>query len=542
MLQFTDYKQQLFEKISAVYKISENDIDINGMHGDFTLKIFRINENHEDILNNIKDKVNDDFMDKIELDDNYINFYIKPESMLKIISESIEQFGLYPNIFQDTSKALIEHTSSNPTGPIHVGRIRNSIIGDSLFRIIDRYGTRSCTQYFVNDSGKQVISLYLGYIKYHKGAEMNVSNLLDGYQKIYENIEKDPEIRKEIQDIDEKYEKGDKKLIEQIQKTASIVLNSIKESLLKLDIKISTYVWESNFIIYGDVENLLNELSDDLLSEGNAKYLQVGDRKMFLTRQDGTSLYFARDLVYHKFKEENFDWIIDVLGEDHKEHAKNLDYVLKNFLDFQPKLDFVFYGFVSLESGKMSTRRGNIITVDDLYDRAIDESKSILKEKRPLYNEDKVNEISSAIASSSIRYNIIKINANKPVTFRWAEALNFEGDSAPFIMYAYARACSILEKTEDSGEVSSAYDEYEKGLIKAIYVYPYYLKNAVNFLRPDIIAGYLLYLVKAYNEFYLKCPILNSEFSGRRIKLLRLFKKTMEDAAALIGIKLLNQI
>ncbi|MEM0139048.1 MAG: arginine--tRNA ligase [Ferroplasma sp.] len=542
MLQFEDYRQILLEKINKLYGISKNDVVNNGAYGDFTFKIFRIKEEPQKILESIQKTVKDDFIEKIELKENYINFYIKPSSMAKTVSDSIARFGIYPNTFQDTSKALIEHTSSNPTGPIHVGRIRNSIIGDSIFRIVERYGTRSCTQYFVNDSGKQVISLYLGHVKYHSGDEMTVSNLLDGYQKIYDNISKDPEIGREVQKLDEQYENGDRELISKIQKTASIVLDSIKDTLAKLDIKISTYVWESNFLIYGDVEKMLNSLSDELLIEGNAKYVRVGDRKIFLTREDGTSLYFARDLVYHEFKAENFDWIIDVLGEDHKEHAKNLNFVLKNYMDFQPKIDFVFYGFVSLESGKMSTRKGNIITVNDLYDRALEESRAIIKIKRPGYAEDLVNDISSAVATSSIRYNIVKINANKPVTFRWSEALNFEGDSAPFIMYAYARASSILEKTDEQGELSDDYDEYEKALIKAIYMYPYYIQDAKEFLRADIIAGYLLYLVKSFNEFYLNCPILNSEYIKKRIKLLRLFKITMEDSCSLIGIKLLNQI
>ncbi|EQB73999.1 MAG: hypothetical protein AMDU4_FER2C00034G0008 [Ferroplasma sp. Type II] len=542
MLLFDDYRKIILDEIKKIYSIQDNDMDINGNFGDFTLKIFKFKENREEVYSKIKSIMGKDFIDKIELQGNYINFYIRAEKMLDTIDNSLETFGMYPNVFQDTSKALIEHTSSNPTGPIHVGRIRNSIIGDSIYRIINRYGTRSCTQYFVNDSGKQVISLYLGHIKYHRDEEMTVENLLDGYQKIYTNIEKDPDIKKEVQALDERYENGDSQLIKEIQKTASIVLQSITDSLEKLGIHISTYVWESNFIMYGNVNELINSLSDNLKSEGKAKYIEIGDKKIFLTRQDGTSLYFARDLVYHMFKSENFDWIIDVLGEDHKDHVKNLDYVLHKFLDFPSRIDYLFYGFVSLDTGKMSTRKGNIITVNDLYEKTVEESVSIIKEKRPDYGKDEIDRISRAIAASSIRFNIVKINANKPLTFRWEEALNFEGDSAPYIMYAYARACSLISRSGKSGKSSVEYNEYEKNLIKAIYFYPYYIQNSVDFLRADIMAGYMLYLVKSFNDFYLNCPIVGTEEEQKRIKIVEVFKKIMEDSAELVGIQLLEKI
>ncbi len=542
MLLFDDYKKILYEKINKIYKINENDIEINNNYGDFTLKIFKLKDKPDIIYKNIKDKLNDKFIDKIELNGNYVNFFIKPSSMIKTVNDSIHTFGKYPNTFQDTSRVLIEHTSSNPTGPIHVGRIRNSIIGDSVFRIINRYGYRSCTQYFVNDSGKQVIALYLGHIMYHKDEELTVENLLDGYQKIYNEREKNSGINKEIEALAEKYERGDKELINNIQNTASVVLESIKKSLKKLDIVISTYVWESNFILYGDVYNVLNELSDYLQSEGTAKYIEIGDKKIFLTRDNGTSLYPARDIAYHLFKAENFDWLIDVLGEDHKDHAKNLDYILSNYLDFNARVSYLFYGFVSLESGKMSTRKGRIVTLDDLYDKTVEESIKIIKEKRPEYDGKKIEEISNGIASSSIRYNIVKVNANKPLTFKWSEALNFEGDSAPYIMYSYARSCSILSKSGDYDEISNDYNEHEKKLIKAMYTYPYYLKNSVDYLRPDIIANYLLNLVKSFNEFYLNCTIIGDPEMKKRITLLKLYKKILEDASNLIGIKLLNSI
>ncbi len=543
MLLFNDYKDILLKKLKNLYgNISSNDIEIGENYGDLTLKIFKIREDPEKVLIKIRNEIRDDFIEKIELKNNYINFFIKPVEMLRTMNESIKQFSMYPNVFQDTSRVLIEHTSSNPTGPIHVGRIRNSIIGDSIFRLLDRYGYRAITQYFVNDSGKQVISLYLGHMRYHKNEKPSLENLLDGYQRIYRDREIDHSIDEEIKQLDERYENGDKELITSIQEVASIVLDSIKSSLKKIGIEISTYVWESNFILYGEVNRMLDDISTELKSEGNAKYLAIGDKKIFLTRTDGTSLYFARDIVYHLFKAQSFDWIIDILGEDHKNHAGNLDFVLKNYFDFESKINYVFYGFVSLESGKMSTRKGRIVTLNDLYDKTIEESIKIIRVKRPSYEDEKINKISKAIASSSIRFNIIKVNANKPITFKWSEALNFEGDSAPYIMYSYARACSILKKSKNYGESYGDYNEYERKLIKTMYIYPYYLKGAVDFLRPDIMANYMLLLSKTFNDFYLNCPIINDPEMNKRIKLLTTFKKILEDSSNIVGINLIDEI
>ena len=544
MLIFDDYKEIILKRLRELYPdISQNDVELGRDYGDFTLKIFKLKEDPKIILKKIKENLSEDFIERIDLQGNYINFFIRPENMLGIIYNSIKDFGYFPNTFQDTSKVLIEHTSANPTGPIHVGRIRNSIIGDSIYKILERYGYRSCTQYFVNDSGKQVISLYLGHVKYHKNEKPDLQNLLDGYQRIYREMETNKSIENEIEALAERYEKGDKELIDNIQHVASIVLDSVKASLKKIGIEISTYVWESNFILYGDVNKMLESISENLKSEGSAKYIEIGDKKIFLTRADGTSLYFSRDIVYHLFKQENFDWLVDVLGEDHKDHAKNLEYVLKTFFDFQSKIDFVFYGFVSLENGKMSTRKGRIVTLDDLYEKTIEESVKIIKEKRPDYDENLIKNVSEAIAASSIRFNIVRVNANKPIVFKWSEALNFEGDSAPYIMYSYARACSVLRKSSKSGgELGNDYNKYEKDLIRVMYSYPYSLKSAVEFLRPDIIANYLLNLSKAFNEFYLNCPVINTPEESKRILLIMVYKNIMEDASKLIGIKLLDEI
>ncbi|AAT43188.1 arginine--tRNA ligase [Picrophilus oshimae] len=542
MLLFDDYKRQLITKLNSVYKIEDKDAEINTEHGDISIRLFRIKDDPEVIKNNIYNILKKEaYIERFEINGRYLNIWLKTRLMFDILLDAFDRLGTYPDVFQDAEKALVEHTSANPTGPIHIGRTRNSIIGDSIARIIERTGMRVMTQYYVNDSGKQVLYLYIGYEKFHKNEEPTVENLLDGYQKIYNNI--DESIENEVSELSRLYEKGDTETIKKIQNIAGIVLSSIMESLKKIDVNIMSYVWESSFIINGSTSRVMSMLENSIKNDGDAKYIEYNGRKIYLTRSDGTSLYFVRDIAYHLYKAGDYDFIIDVLGEDHKEHARNLEYVLKDLLDFNANLRFVFYDFISLESGKMSTRKGNIVTLDELYNKTVDESIKIVKEKRPEYSEEKAREIAVAIASSSIRFNISKVNQNKPMTFRWSEALNFEGDSAPYIMYAYARAKSIIRKISENntGELND-FNDYERSLIKDMFLYPYYLKSAFENLRPDIIANYLLLLVKSFNDFYMKCPVIGSDQIYKRSKIIEIFIKIMEDAAPLVGIKLLDEI
>jgi len=236
---------------------------------------------------------------------------------------------------------------------------------------------------------------------------------------------------------------------------------------------------------------------------------------------------------------------IDVLGGDHKDHAKSLNHVLKEMLKLENRVSFMYYSFITLETGKMSTRRGNIVTLQDLVDRTYDEALKIVNEKRPDLSEEERKKIAEVIASSAVRYSIIRVSAPKPITFRWEEALNFESNSAPFIMYSHARAASILDKAPEP-EQSYGMDmpKEEADLVKAMYVYPYYLKDAAQDLKPDLIAAYLISLVQKFNDFYGACRVIGTDplTYARRIRIVKAYKQILSDAGDLIGIKMLDQM
>lgn len=552
MLMFTDYLRKLSESIMKEFPgVESNDISLDRTgHADFTFRIFRLLKagmKGEDVLARVRETTNSGgFIESVSLENAYLNFTVKPEYLARSITDEISTKQIYPDIFQDPERISVEHTSTNPTGPIHIGRIRNSILGDSMARILERYGYRVTTQYFVNDSGRQVASLCAGARKYCSESELTPESLLNAYRNMHRDLEEHPELEQEVQDIMQRYERGESETVEYIRKICSVILKGITDSLLSIDIKIDDYTWESNFIRTGETSKIIADLGESVHDENGAKYIQKGERKIFLSRSDGTSLYFLRDIAYHLYKFQNFDWAIDVLGENHKDHGSQLSYVFSDLLDARGKLQFMFYSYVSLESGSMSTRGGNTVTLDELLRKAMEESYRIVKQKRPDIGEEQMREIADAVATSAIRFSIVKLNANKQMVFRWSEALSFEGDSAPYIMYSYARTSSILRKAGKPSNVIQWNDleKPERELLFRIYSYPYAIEESVRGLRPESVATYLLELTRSYNDFYSECPVLNAEDpkKGRRIEILKMYRNVVKDATALLGIKILEEM
>jgi arginyl-tRNA synthetase len=553
VLIFDDLFAQLLEAIKInLPEVDNTDLvsDKSG-HADYSFRTFRLSRlmktSQEDLFSIIKEALKSvGFVSNVALSSGYVNISILDSFFLESVSKYLSERGQYPDTFQDPERVLIEHTSTNPTGPIHIGRSRNSVIGDGIARIFKRCGYRTTTQYYVNDSGKQVAALYKGFQMYHEKDDPTLGNLLDGYQKIYKTMT-DREKEKELVEPEiKRYESGDAEILQKIREYCSIVLQSIVESLQKIGIKIDDYVWESSFLRGGELDSVFESLSDKIEDDSGAKFVSMPDGyKIYLRRSNGTSLYFARDIAYHLFKALNADWIIDILGEDHKDHAKNLSYVLKEFMGYTPRLDFVTYGFMSLEGSKFSTRMGNIVSLDEFVSRATEEGLKVVREKRPDLSESRLHEIAEAVAVSSIRFSIVKVNASKQLDFRWKDALSFEGDSAPYVMYAYARSRSILSRIESvpAGDKSWTMNEWERRLARTLFSYPYHLRDALDSLRPEIIANYCLELVKSFNDFYSQCPVIGSgEETEKRVMLVKNFSEILKDAGSLIGIKFLKEM
>ncbi|MGY8734431.1 MAG: arginine--tRNA ligase [Candidatus Poseidoniales archaeon] len=442
-------------------------------------------------------------------------------------------------------KVLIEHTSANPNGPFHVGRARNAILGDSLVRLHRLFGNEVRAEYYVDDMGKQVAVLAWALANLSKEEVEQTLSGRDGVnprwsgkadhetvrwyqaaQKLREG-ENAQAIEDEIGRLVHASENGDQEVLNRFEAAYQPVLDGMLMTLSRLGIDFDTFTKESKFVIDGDVATLMQRLSEMEIygeAENGAGYLDLGQRglkgktEFFFRRGDGSSLYATRDIAYHMWKWQQSDDLINVLGEDHKLQGKQVAMALTELGERVPEV--LFYSFIKLPEGKMSTRKGNVVFMDDLLEEAQAQAATIVRGLRPDYSESKVLEIAEAVGVSAVRFNIIKVSPDKGFTFRWEEALAFEAGSAPFIMYSHTRAHSVMLRCIEAGadvdsiiasQIDYSQQEIPTGLIELLRTIARHndiLDKAVNMRKPHLFAAQLLDLANAYNGFYRDCHIL----------------------------------
>lgn len=494
----------------------------------------------------------------------YLNFKMDgvklTEGTVKDVLEMKDRYGSLPN---KGVKVIVEHTSTNPTGPIHVGRARNPIIGDTLARILDMCGYDVSTEYYVNDVGKQVVILTWGVnnlTKEQVEKEIEDRGMQDDRDKIDHKLvayyrlankmmEEDPAVQEEIGSMLRKFEAGDEEVISTVRKTAEIMLNGLKETLANIDVVLDTYTWESKFIADGSARKYVEELKQSKyagVEDDGACYLELKDfgiqgknTRFTFTRADGTTLYTTRDIAYHQDKFKRADKLIDVLGEDQKLGNKQLCCALE-ILGQTRKLDAMFYSFVSLPEGKMSTRKGVVVYLDDLIDEAVSRAYDEIRSRRDDMPEDRMREIAKIIGVGAIRYNIVRVQPEKQLVFKWEEALSFDGNSGPFLQYSYARACSMLRKAGDFEEVvdpSLLTDPFELSLIKTISKFESVIEQAGENRRIHLLPAYGHELASAFNQFYASVPVLNSKAEkDARLTLVKCSKIVLKNVLDCLGL------
>lgn len=489
----------------------------------------------------------------------YVNFYINVDKLAKELITKIEKMGdNFGKLDEKNLKVIVEHTSANPNGPLHVGRARNPIIGDTIARLLKFGGYDVITQYYVDDMGKQVATLFWGVknlkekgkIMEEKTRKKPDHTYVVYYQIASKLMEEDERVKEEIEEIMRKCEKGDRKILDEMKKIYKNVLEGIVESLRMLNIEIDEFIEESQFVLDGSVEKVIKELErlPHVKKEGKAVYIDLEpfgihgrDKKFYLTRSDGTSLYATRDIAYHIWKGERADFLINVLGEDHKLEAKLVEIALKLLNKKIPEV--IFYAFVSLPEGRMSTRKGRVVYLDDLIEEAIERAKKEV-EKRSNGEKD-VEYIARSVAIGAIRYNIIKVKPEKAIIFRWEEALNFEGESAPFIQYAHARCCSILRKAgikiEEINDIKYNH-ESEINLIKMLSLFPEIIKESIKTRNPSMLAEYSYNLASCFNAFYRDCRVIGSDKEKERLLLVNATRQVLKNCLNLLGIEALEEM
>lgn len=503
-----------------------------------------------------------EIIEKTAVYSGYLNFFINEQ---KIIEETLISISKnkqnYGQLKDKQQKVIVEHTSANPNGPLHVGRARNPIIGDTITRLFTAAGYHCESQFYVDDMGKQVAILAWGMANISKDsiptANQNKPDhyAVGFYQIAHKKMENNQAIQQEIAEIVKQSELGNTEILKQIHDAYEPVLEGMKKSLKTINIKIDSYIPESNFVKDQSVEKIIKSLKKTpyFFEENGAYYLDLAsfgisgrNTKFFITRKDGTSLYATRDIAYHSWKSKHADKLIDILGEDHKLESKQVAIGLE--LIGEKHLPHpVFYSFVSLPGGKMSTRKGRVVSLDDLIEECINRAyKEVKKRRGHELTDKKMNQIAFLIGTGALRYNIIKVQPEKDIVFKWDEALSFEGNASPFIQYSHARASGILSKNQTIN-LDSSFDAYgclthpsEKKLAMKLAELPEIIHNASEHFRPHLLCSYLYEVASLFNQFYRDCPVLSEKDKKRqqaRLHLVNATKTVIHNGLDILGIK-----
>ncbi|WP_409200289.1 arginine--tRNA ligase [Methanobrevibacter sp. DSM 116169] len=488
-----------------------------------------------------------EYFKKVEPVGPYVNFFIDYDKFSKdLLNNVTDDYGSLDKLDE---KIILEHTSANPNGPLHIGHVRNAIIGDSLSNLLKKSGRTVETQYYVNDMGRQIAMIVFGIKELGLKIDNQDGDKIDHkigqlYFKVNEKIKEDESLVENVNNLIKQYEKGeDDTLNKTFEEVVSFCLEGVKESLARLHIKHDKFVWEGQFVRNGDVDKVVDELTDaGFVRKNEVTYLDLIDfgieKELVLRRSDGTSLYSTRDLAYHRWKGSIGDRIIDILGSDHKLAIDQMKHALEIMEDKIPEV--IFYEFITLPEGSMSTRRGVFISVDELIDEAQKRAKDEIIKRRMDLTDDEIDKISEEIGVGAIRFYIAKLSPEKHITFKWDEALNFEKGCAS-IQYAHARASKLLKKSEkDINNLAIGDDwspnENEKDLIRSIAKFTQIIEDSASKKRIHLISQYCQDLANSFNKFYKSEQVIGSPLEDTRLILVDKAKITLKNALNILGV------
>ena len=496
----------------------------------------------------------------------YVNLEVDPVELVRsTVALALGRGDRYGFGVPRAETVCIEHTSANPTGPFHVGRVRNGIVGDTLARAVRAAGGRVTTQYYLDDMGRQAALITWLWTRPPSEWPESVRETVDGppspgekpdhyrgrpYPAFSAYLKTHPEEAASVAELVRRIEEGDAP--PEHLALAKEVLDGMLASLGRLGISFDEFVWESEFVRNGAVARVLERLrsAPHAVREENGAWaidassygLPKESDHVIVQRGNGTSLYVTRDVAYHLSKLGRFDRLVDVLGQDHRLHARTLEMLLTELGEARRPSFVLYQDITAPEGGRMSTRKGSAVWLDDLLEEAVERARAEVARRRSDLPVADMERIAEAVATGAIRFHIVRVAPEKPVKFRWEEALSFEGRSGPFVQYAFARASSVLRKGEadrppypfDAGRLV---DPEELALVRVLSRLPVTVAYAARTAHVHAIAGYAHELADQFNRFYHAVPVLTGgDARAGRIALVAAVRQTLGNALRLLGI------
>lgn len=500
---------------------------------------------------------------KVEAQGPYVNLHIHKGRLADVVLADPQRAITVP---ANGIRILLEHTSANPNGPLHVGRARNPILGDTLTRLHRAAGYDVEAQYYMDNLGRQVATLSWGRWALDPatlppaGRDKIDHDLVRYYQAAHDLAKNDPAVAAQVKVLVERLESADPKVLDKVRHVYLACFAGMQETLERLGVTFDSVKDESDVVLDGSVADViarLKQLPIAGVDDNGANYLDLsallkGQKdKFFFTRGDGTSVYATRDIAYHAWKARDVGdgRLLNVLGEDHRLQALQVGAALDALGVKRPTV--VFYSFVSLPEGKMSTRANRVVFLDDLMDEAAERAYAEVRLRRgDELPDERLRAIAEAVGVAAVRFNIARIQPEKPIEFRWEEALSFDGDSAPYLMYAHARAASLLAKAAAARidlprVLAVGPQEGEQRLLAVVARLPLVVQEAAERLAPQRFAAYALELAGAFNEYYRDHRVLECEdpgVQGLRLATVAAARQALQQALATMGIPALDEM
>jgi arginyl-tRNA synthetase len=508
-------------------------------------------------------KIAEDIIDKIhrprsvyliKLAGAYVNFFLKFGEFAKaVVTEaSKDTFGKGE---KKKEKVMIEYSQPNPLKAFHIGHVRNTVLGESLSRIMKEAGFDVIQANLFNDIGMHVAKTLWCYKKYHDGekAHTNVSKWIGTiYRDACKKIEEDPKNKEEADEILKHLEAQDNeeitKLWKQFRKWS---VDEFKEIYKELDAHFDVDFYESDLKPRG--RELVEELKKKKIAKKSKGAIIIDLKKddlpvWLLLKSDGTALYSTQDLALaeEKFKKFKIDKSIYVVGSEQRLHFQQLFKTLQK-MGFRKakKCYHLAYALVALRSGKMSSREGTAILYSDLKHEMLKKAMNEVAERNPEMAVKTQNELAEKIMMSAMKYSMLNVGNNKTIFFDWDTALEFEGDTGPYLQYATVRAKRILEKAGKKPTLAGIQfklldSKDAQRLIKQIAKLPSVIREAAETYQPHIISNYAYSLADKFSTFYTTNPVIEAEtpeLKAARIALVNATYKTLQKALYLLGIE-----
>jgi len=582
-----EFKKDIISVIESHYNVDVNSLNLQFSYtkqdfkGDLTLVIFPLLKISEKNLQETGEALGELICSKIELIKswNLVNGFLSfsledsfwTNSLKKIIGDN--NYGFVDR--KDKKLYIVEFSSPNTNKPLHLGHIRNNILGDSISRIIEANGHESCKVQVINDRGIHICKSMVAWTKYGQDetpldAKIKGDHFVGKFYIMFENQYRKEQsklvdsglsleeaklqapIILEAKEMLLQWENNDKDTIALWKKMNSWVYDGFDKTYEKLNISFDHNYYESNTYKHGK-KIVLNGLESGVFIKEKDGSVSVDlkdlglDNKTLL-RADGTSLYITQDLGTAVLRHKDYDFfsMIYVVGNEQDYHFKVLFNVLKKLgYQWASQCHHLSYGMVDLPSGKMKSREGKVVDADDLLDDIVDRARDVSLELGKINNmsdDEKIN-LYNVIGKGALRYHLLKIDPKKTIMFSPEESIDFNGNTGPFIQYTFARIRSLINRSGFSDfnfDLKLSLTNQEKRIIKIILKYPDIIQESFKLLSPSLIANFVYDLVKEYNNYYQNNKILSLDDENQM-----LFKLSLSDMVSRViksGMNLLGVV